>query len=79
VERRRKPLAKAEGRRRLNRSRVLVAWRGTPGLDDWVLYIASPARTKIVLVDNASDRKVKRLLASLQPLSSRQVYKRAQA
>ena len=43
MEARRKPLAKVGGRRRLPRSRLMIAWRGTPTLDDWVAYIV---RTK---------------------------------
>jgi len=40
----RKPLAKVEGRRRLRLSGFTIVWRGTPGVDDWVAYIAKPSR-----------------------------------
>ncbi len=73
----RKPLAKVEGRRRLRLSGLTIVWRGTPGLDDWVAYIAKPKAKKLVLVDGAAERKVRTLLSRLQTLSKRQVEKLA--
>jgi hypothetical protein len=73
----RKPLAKVEGRRRLRLSGVTVAWRGTPNLDDWVAYIATPKSKKSVLVDGATERKVRTLLSRLQTMSRREVEKLA--
>jgi hypothetical protein len=42
----RKPLAKVEGRRSLRQSRLTIAWRGTPDLDDWVAYIVTKTKSK---------------------------------
>lgn len=77
VETRRKPLAKVEGRRRLRLSGITIAWRGTPDLDDWVAYIAKTKSKKLVLVDGATERKVKALLSRLQTMSKRGVEKLA--
>ena len=77
METRRKPLAKVEGRRRLRRSGLTVAWRGTLSLDDWVAYIAKSKSTKLILADCASERKVKHLLSRLQGMSKREVEKLA--
>jgi hypothetical protein len=73
----RKPLAKVEGRRRLRLSGITVAWRGTPGLDDWVAYIAKPKSTKLVLVDGATERRVKTLLSRLQTMPKRAIERLA--
>lgn len=74
----RKPLAKVEGRRRLRVSGITVAWRGTPNLDDWVLYIVNGTRSrKPILADRTSERRVKALLARLQTLSRREVERLA--
>jgi hypothetical protein len=73
----RKPLVKVEGRRRLRLSGITIAWRGTPGLDDWVAYIAKPKSTKLVLVDGVTERKVKALLSGLQTMSKRAVERLA--
>jgi len=51
LEPRRKPLAKLEGRRRMPLSGLTIAWRGTPGLDDWVAYIAKTKSRKLILAD----------------------------
>ncbi len=71
----RKPLAKVEGRRRLRLSGFTIVWRGTPGLDDWVAYIAKPKSKKLILVDGAAERRVKTLLSRLQTMSKRGVEK----
>lgn len=74
----RKPLAKVEGRKRMRLSRLTVAWRGTPSLDDWVAYIVNGTKSrKLILADHASERKVKGLLVRLQGLSKREVEKLA--
>jgi hypothetical protein len=73
----RKPLAKVSGRRRLRLSGVTVAWRGTPGLDDWVAYIAQPKSKKLILIDGAAERKLRTLLSRLQTMSKREVGKLA--
>ena len=73
----RKPLAKVEGRRRLRHSGFTIVWRGTPGLDDWVAYIAKPKSKKLILVDGAAERRVRALLSRLQTMSKRGVEKLA--
>ena len=73
----RKPLVKAEGRRRLRVSGLTIAWRGTPRLDDWVAYIASTKSKTLILADRASERKVRGLLSRLQTMSKREVEKLA--
>ncbi len=77
MEARRKPLAKLGGRRRLRGSGLAVAWRGTPGLDDWVAYIEGTKSKNLILADHASQRKVKSLLARLHTMSKREVEKLA--
>ena len=79
MEASRKPLAKVEGRKRMRLSGLTVEWRGTPGLDDWSAYIivkGSRSRT-LILLDHASERKVKNLLARIQGLSKKEVEKLA--
>ena len=75
MEARRKPLAKLEGRRRMPVSGLIIAWRGTPGLDDWVAYIAKTNSKKLILADRASERKVKSLLTRVRTMSKREVEK----
>ena len=76
----RKPLAKVEGRRRMRLSGVTVAWRGTPNLDDWVAYIVNGTKSKKpILVDHASEGKVKGLLSRLQTLSRKEIEKLAKS
>ncbi len=78
METSRKPLAKVEGRKRLRLSRLTIAWRGTPNLDDWAAYIQNGSKSKkLILADRTSERKVKGLLARLQALSRRQIEKLA--
>jgi len=70
----RKPLAKVEGRKRLRLSRLTIAWRGTPNLDDWVAYIATTTKSKkLILADQVSERKVRALLSRVGSLSRRQI------
>jgi hypothetical protein len=74
----RKPLAKVEGRRRMRMSGVTVAFRGTPQLDDWVAYIADGTRSqRSILLDRASERTVKTLLARLSTLPRKEIEKLA--
>ncbi len=59
-------------------SGVTVAWRGTPGLDDWVAYIVNGIKSrKLILADHTAERKVKALLARIQGLSKKEVEKLA--
>jgi hypothetical protein len=74
----RKPLARLEGRRRLRRSGLTIAWRGTPRLDDWVAYIVTSGRSnKLILADRATERRVKSLVSRMQTMSKRGVEKLA--
>ena len=73
----RKPLAKVEGRRRMQPSRLTIAWRGTPSLDDWMAYIVRTKSKKFILADHVSERKVKTLLSRLQTMSKKDVEKLA--
>ena len=78
MEASRKPLAKVEGRRRMLQSGLTIAWRGTPALDDWVAYIVNGTRSKkLILVDDASERKVKTLLSRMQTMSKKEIEKLA--
>ncbi len=45
----RKPLAKVEGRRRMRRSGLTIAWRGTRELDDWVASLVGSKTKRSVL------------------------------
>jgi hypothetical protein len=73
MDTKRKPLAKVEGRRRMRRSGLTIAWRGTPDLDDWVAYIVGTKAKKSLLVDHTSERKVKTLLSHLQAMSKKEI------
>ncbi len=75
MEIKRKPLAKVEGRRRMRLSGLSIAWRGTPGVDDWMACIVGTTAKKLILADHASERKVKHLLSRLQTMSKEQVHK----
>lgn len=78
MEATRKPLAKVEGNKRLRLSRVTVAYRGTPSLDDWCAYIVNGTKSKkYILVDHTSENVVKRLLVRLQSMSKKEVEKLA--
>jgi hypothetical protein len=66
----RKPLAKIEGRKRMQASGLTVAWHGTRSLKDWVAYVEHGGRQgRLVLADQVSERTVKSLLARIQNLS----------
>jgi hypothetical protein len=74
----RKPLAKVEGRKRMRLSGVTVAYRGTPNLDDWCIYIVNGTKSmKYIIADRTSERRVKNLLVRLQSLSKKEVEKLA--
>jgi hypothetical protein len=73
----RKPLAKVEGRRRLPQSGLTIAWRGTPRLDDWVVYLANG--TNSILAHNASERRVTDLLERLQTMTRTEIRRLASA
>src|SRR5262249_23138285 len=74
----RKPLAKVEGRKKLKASGLVIQWRGTPNLDDWVAFIVNGTRSRrLILADHTSERRVKQLLARIEPLPKREVEKLA--
>ena len=78
MEASRKPLAKVEGRRRIRQSGLTVAWRGTQGLDDWVAYIVNGTKSKkLILANDASERKVKNMLSRLRTMSKKEIEKLA--
>ena len=55
-----------------------AAFRGTPSLDDWVAYIVNGTKSrKLILADHWPERKVKALLAKIQPMSKKEVEKLA--
>jgi len=66
----RKPLAKIEGRKRMQVSGLTVAWHGTRSRKDWVAYVENGSDAgRLVLADQVSERAVKSLLARAQNLS----------
>ncbi len=66
----RKPLAKIEGRKRMQVSGLTVAWQGTRSLKDWAAYVENGSEQgRLVLADQVSERAVKSLLARIQNLS----------
>jgi len=66
----RKPLAKIEGRKRMQASGLTVAWQGTRSLKDWAAYVENGTEQgRLVLADRVSERTVKSLLARIQNLS----------
>ncbi len=76
----RKPLAKVDGKRRVQRSGLTIARRGTPNLDDWVAFIAngSPSK-KLILAPDSSERRITltHLLAHLEGMSKGEIHKLA--
>jgi hypothetical protein len=74
----RKPLAKVEGRKKLRASGLVIQWRGTPNLDDWVAFIVNGTRSRrLILADRTSERRVKQILARIEPMPKREVEKLA--
>jgi hypothetical protein len=70
MEATRKPLAKSEGRKRMQVSGLTVAWHGTRSLKDWVAYVEDGSEQgRLVLAQRVSERAVKSLLARIQNLS----------
>jgi ParD-like antitoxin of type II bacterial toxin-antitoxin system len=70
----RRRLPEVEGRWRMRLSGVTVAWRGTPNLDNWVVYIVNgPRSRKAILAERASEQQVKTLIARLGTLSRKEI------
>jgi hypothetical protein len=66
----RKPLAKIEGRKRMQQSGLTVAWHGTRSRKDWAAYVENGSEQgRLVLAEQVSERAVKSLLAKIQSLS----------
>lgn len=66
----RKPLAKIEGRKRMQASGLTVAWQGTRSLKDWAAFVENGSEQgRLVLADRVSERTVKSLLTRIQNLS----------
>lgn len=71
----RKPLAKIEGRKRMQVSGLTVAWHGTRSLKDWVAYVEDgDEHGRLVLAQQVSERTVKSLLARIQNLSREELH-----
>ena len=74
----RKPLARSEGRKKLKTSGLVIQWRGTQNLDDWVAVIVNGTRSRrLILADRTSERRVKALLGRLEGLSKREIERLA--
>jgi hypothetical protein len=74
----RKPLAKSEGKKKLKASGLVIQWRGTPNLDDWVAFIVNGTRSKkLILADHTSERRLKALLSRIEPLAKRDIERLA--
>lgn len=70
----RKPLAKSEGRKKLRTSGLVIQWRGTANLDDWVAFIVNGTRSKrLILADHTSERRVKMLLSRIESMPKREI------
>jgi hypothetical protein len=66
----RKPLAKIEGRKRMQVSGLTVAWQGTRSLKDWEAFVEDGTEHgRLVLARQVSERALKSLLARIQGLS----------
>ena len=75
----RKPLAKIEGRKRMQASGLTIAWHGTRSLKDWVAYVENGSEQgRLVLADQVSERTVKSLLARIQRLPREELEAMAQ-
>ena len=75
----RKPLAKSEGRKKLKASGLVIQWRGTPSLDDWVAFIARGTRSKrVILAAQTSERRVRARVSQIEPRSRPEIERLAQ-
>jgi D-ribose pyranose/furanose isomerase RbsD len=64
----------------MRQSGLTIAWRGTPSLDDWVAYIVTSTKSKkLILADDVSERKLKKMLSGLQTMSKKEIEKLAKA
>jgi len=71
----RKPLAKIEGRKRMQVSGLTVTWHGTRSLKDWVAYVEDgDEHGRLVLAHQVSERTLKSLLARIQNLSRDELH-----
>ena len=71
----RKPLAKIEGRKRMQVSGLTVSWHGTRSLKDWVAYVEDgDEHGRLVLAHQVSERTVKSLLARIPNLSRDELH-----
>jgi hypothetical protein len=71
----RKPLAKIEGRKRMQVSGLTVSWHGTRSLKDWVAYVEDgDEHGRLLLAHQVSERTVKGLLARIQNLSRDELH-----
>lgn len=74
----RKPLAKSEGRKKLKASGLVIQWRGTPNLDDWVAFIVNGTRSgRRILADQTSERRIKMLVSRIEAMPKREIEKLA--
>ena len=74
----RKPLAKSEGRKKLRTSGLVIQWRGTHNLDDWVAFIVNGTRSKrLILADRTSERRLKLLMSRIESLPKREIERLA--
>ena len=70
----RKPLAKIEGRKRMQTSGLTVSWHGTRSLKDWVAYVEDgDDRGRLVLAHHVSERAVKGLFKTARKARQRLV------
>ena len=62
----------------MRQSGLTIAWRGTPTVDDWAAYVVNGTKSKkLILANDASERKVKGLLSRLQTMSKTEIEKLA--
>jgi hypothetical protein len=74
----RKPLAKSEGKKKLKASGLVIQWRGTPNLDDWVAFIVNGSRSRrLILADQTSERRIKMLVTRIEALPKREIERLA--
>ncbi|MBI2878863.1 MAG: hypothetical protein HYY19_03985 [Candidatus Rokubacteria bacterium] len=67
-----------EGKKKLRLSGLVIQWRGTTYLDDWVAFIVNGTRSRrLILADRTSERKVNTLLHRIEGLSKREIERLA--